>query len=310
MEVQENNSFYRVRCRRYCVLICIYSFVIIYRDLSNHTTVVDPLPTEGRYEQPSALAAASLATAHGETAGSVLETVLAVSEDHVYEPIPADSDLSPVTKYENCPLPIPQESLTHIYNTTSHKSESANFSYDYVTTVRCTTALPEPLASSKSNGYSVPRKARDGSQIPNSEGEGYGKLNIEFPQDSSVHVYNTTSHGVKPANPGCNFAPEVTVSPEEASASSKACMNVYSVPRKLGDESQLQKASADSEQYATLDVGSLPALQYTNFGPPSGAVPNPYQSLPRNFGDCTGSDSTRCEGQEDSSDEEEYIKMY
>ena len=272
--------------------------------------MVDPLSTGGLYEQPPTLAATPLATAHGGADGSTLETVLAVNEDHIYEPIPADSDLSPVTKYENCPLSIPQESLTHVYNTTSHKTESANFSYDYVTTVRCTTALPEPSAS---NGYSVPRKARDESQMPNSEGEGYSKLNMEFPQDSSVHVYNTTSHGVKPgeaANPGCNFVPEVTVSPEEASASSKACMNVYSVPRKLGDESQLQKASADSEGYATLDVGSLPALQYTNFGPPSGAVPNPYQSLPRNFGDCTGSDSTRCEGQEDSRDEEEYIKMY
>ena len=157
--------------------------------------------------------------------------------------------------------------------------------------------------------------------IPGEEGASPVKPKYEnhhlpgMPQDSAEHMYNTTSHDTKPANSGYDYATTFrrgTTLPKEASASNKAVANGYSVPRKTGDESQ--KAPTGGQEYAVLDLDSLPPLQYSTFGP-GGAVPNPYETLPTHanpsyghFDDSSGSDS-RQEGQEHSRNEEEYIVM-
>ena len=110
------------------------------------------------------------------------ETFLSTStdEDHIHEPIPGGRAAPPATKYENQPLPIPQDSKVHEYDTTSHKPKPTRTAYDYAITDRRVMMLPEETsASGKANGYSVPRKIGDEPQKSSNAREEYAKLDMD-----------------------------------------------------------------------------------------------------------------------------------
>ena len=137
-----------------------------------HTIVVSPWTPGGLTEKPPIPTAALIAAEPRETAGSVPETV-ATNEQHVYETIPGESDdASPVSKHENQPTQIPQDSSEHTYKT--------NSGYDYVTTctVRRGTVVPdEASASSKANGCFVSDK-------PQTASTGGGQEHVKLDMDS------------------------------------------------------------------------------------------------------------------------------